>query len=66
MGEITGATLLINARVQMTPEKLEADVRTAVFVIATQLDLGAEILELASRQPGLSQSTVFDEIVLII
>ncbi len=66
MGEITGATLLINARVQMTPEKLEADVRTAVFVIATQLDLGAEILELAVLQPGLSQSTVFDEIVLII
>jgi G3E family GTPase len=52
MGEITGATLLINARVQMTPEKLEADVRTAVFVIATQLDLGAEILELQCFSPA--------------
>lgn len=52
MGEITGATLLINARVQMTPEILEADVRTAVVVTIAQLDLGAEILELQCFSPA--------------
>ena len=52
IGETTGADLLINARVQMTPEILEADVRTAVFEIATQFDLGAEILELQCFSPA--------------
>ena len=52
MEETTCATVLINARVQMTPEKLAADVRTAVFEVATQMDLGAEILEMQSFSPS--------------
>ena len=52
MGEIAGATLLINARVQISPEKLEDDVRTALFEIATQMDLCAEIPELQCFSPA--------------
>jgi hypothetical protein len=49
---VATATLLVNARVQVTPEELEAHVRAALAAVAAEMGIGAEVLDLQCFSPA--------------